>query len=77
MANERLRDEGMNRGSSRRELLGSIITIASMSFLAGLFFMSGFRALTGGGWEYIIQWALIPFLVLAVVLHARKILNSR
>jgi membrane protein implicated in regulation of membrane protease activity len=66
----------MDTGSSRRELLGSIMLIATMSFLAGTFLMSGLRALTGGGWEYIIQWALIPFLVLVAILHARKILNS-
>jgi hypothetical protein len=34
--------------------------IASMSFLAGTFLISGLRALTGGGWEYIIQWASNP-----------------
>ena len=67
----------MHPPSSRRDLLWSIILIAIMSALAGAFLMSGVRTLTGGGWEYALQWMLIPFLIFVVVLHARKILNSR
>ena len=67
----------MQRPSSRRDLLASVVLIAIMSALAGVFLISGIQVLTGGGWEYALQWALIPFLVFVVVLHARKILNSR
>jgi hypothetical protein len=68
----------MKTDSSRPgALLVSILAIASMSFLAGIFFISGVRVLTGGGWEYAIAWALIPFIVVVAVLHARKILNLR
>ncbi len=65
------------RPSSRRDILWSIITIVIMSALAGAFLTSGVRTLTGGGWEYTLQWMLIPFLIFVVVLHARKILRCR
>jgi hypothetical protein len=67
----------MQPPSSRRDLLASVVLVAIMSALAGAFLISGIRVLTGGGWEYALQWVLIPLLVFVVVLHARKILNSR
>lgn len=67
----------MDSRSSRRDILFSIITISIMSAVAGGFLISGVHTLTGGGWEYTLQWILIPFLLFVVVLHARKILKSR
>ena len=61
--------------SRRRDVLYSLALIALMSGLAGTFLLSGARVLTGGGWEYAFQWALIPLLVSTAVLHARRILK--
>jgi hypothetical protein len=61
---------------SRADILLSIVLISIMSALAGAFVISGVRVLTAGGWEYGLQWALIPLLIFVVVLHARKILAA-
>ncbi len=62
--------------SARHMVIRSILLIAMMGFLTGICFLSGLGNVMRGKWEYLLQIALIPFLIFVIVLHARVILRQ-
>jgi hypothetical protein len=66
----------MSSASPRDTAVGGIIAVASMSFLAGIFLMTGVQKLVQHDPIYIGAFLLIPCLVFAAVLNARRILSA-
>lgn len=60
--------------SPRDVILAGILTIISMSFLAGVFLMRGVQEAARG--ESMWSFLLIPLFVLAITLHVRRMLKA-
>ena len=66
----------MDTSSARSTVTRSIVLIAMMGFLSGIFLISAVSNVVRGQWMYALQLALIPLFVFAIVLHARVILRQ-
>jgi hypothetical protein len=62
--------------STRDAIVGSILVVAMMSFLAGVSLMSGVNSAVRGEWTAWLIFALIPLLAFAATLHSRRILQA-
>jgi len=65
----------MPSGSPRDAALGGIIALVSMSFLTGVFLMVGLQQWLRNDPLYIAAIVVIPLLIFAAVLNARRILK--
>jgi len=66
----------MPSGSPRDAALGGIIALVSMSFLTGVFLMVGLQQWLRNDPLYIAAIVVIPLLIFAAVLNARRILKA-
>ena len=65
----------MPSGSPRNTALAGIIALVSMSFLSGLFLMIGIQQWLRHDPLYVGAVIVIPLLIVAAVLNARRILK--
>ena len=66
----------MATASPRDVALGGIIALVSMSFLTGVFLMTGIQQWLRNDPLYIGAIIVIPLLIFAAVLNARRILKA-
>jgi hypothetical protein len=67
----------MSTSSVRSTVISSIFVIASMGFASGGFLMWGVSGLARGNWWYFIGGIAVTLLsILAIVLHAKRIISQ-